>query len=134
VTHLARISRTVPRPVCRVAPIESVVVCPSLLVGYGVQAFQFDSGICGRELSVGSEVLFVALMLPGGHLAVHFLHAVKPAADALSGQNAELHLRHVQPTAVTRRMHHPQPARESMSRLCIEGRVQAGDVVRVEVV
>ena len=79
---------------------SSVVVCLSLFVSQRVEAFEFDSGVGGRELPFGSEGLFVAGRLPGCDRRFHRCGTLKAAADTLPGEDAQFHFSHVQPTAV----------------------------------
>ncbi len=85
----------------RVMMIEKLVVDLSISVRDGVEGFEFDSGVRGRELPVGAALFFVAIRLPRRDFFVHRLFGGKAAiAQALAREQAQFHLGHIQPTSI----------------------------------
>src|SRR3974390_3347910 len=66
----------------------------------GVQPFQFDAGVLGRELPVGFGVMVVSMALPGRGFFLEGLFVGDAAAQALGGENGEFGLGHVEPASV----------------------------------
>src|SRR5580658_9158866 len=99
-----------------------------------IKALEFDSGVGGGEAPICSELFVVAVALPGRDLFVHLRSTVEPTVDALTAQDAQFHLRHVEPAAVAGSMDQVDFLAQSVCRGGIEGGIEAGDVVRVEVV
>jgi hypothetical protein len=64
----------------------------------------------------------------------HFVGVFKAAADALASQDTQLHFCHVEPTAAARCVLKTQTPREAMHMFGWEGRLQAGQIVRVQIV
>ena len=85
-------------------------------------------------MPVGAGAGRVASGLPGADGRIHLVSTGEALAQALAGEDAQFDLRHVEPAAVLRCMHQPQAASQPTGGLGIEGVIQAGDVVRVEVV
>src|SRR3974377_323491 len=77
----------------------------------GVQPFQFDTGVFGRELPVGFGVAFVSTALPGRDFFLEGLFVRDAAAQALGGQNGKFRLGHVEPASMLWRVVPFEPVR-----------------------
>ena len=65
-----------------------------------VKPFQLNACVVSCELPVGLDVVFVAIVLPGGDFVDQCRLVGNAAVQALGCEHAEFELRHVKPTAV----------------------------------
>ena len=75
--------------------------------------FQFRSGIVGREVPVDLDLRSVADAFPRGDLRNRSVFVRQTTVKALTRENGQLNLRHVQPTAMPGRVRHFQLARQA---------------------
>ena len=76
----------------------------------------------------------IALGFPSGDLRGDLLRAVETPIQALPVHDADLRFRHVEPTAMLGRVMKLDPVQQLPSLGGTEGLVQAGPVVRIQVV
>ena len=95
---------------------------------------KFGSGILGVEPPVDGGFCGVALLLQSLDFLPEGLLVGKPLFEARGGQNAELDLRHVQPTAVLGRVMKLQPPGDPPGFLSREGLVQRCPAMGVQIV
>lgn len=101
---------------------------------HGIELPEGDSGVSGRESPVCAQAAFFAVRFPFGHFFRHRLRVLESPPDALPGQYAQFHLRHVEPASASWRVDQTQLAGQAMRLRRRKRRIQAGDTVRVEVV
>ena len=66
-----------------------------------VERLELDAGVVGREPPGRTESFLIAVAFPSADLCIHgFLGAEPTVRQALSRQDAQFHLGHVEPTAV----------------------------------
>jgi len=99
-----------------------------------VQLAQLDAGVLGGPLPLDGFGVSVAVAAPGGHFGGHPGLFREAAVQALPGQDTQLALGHVEPTAVGRRVVPLETGRQAVGRLRVEGLVEGLGRVRVEVV
>ncbi len=95
---------------------------------------QLAAGVIDGELPGDGGALLVASGLPGGDLGGEGVAVRDAAAEALAGEHRELHLGHVQPTAVDRGVVELQLAQDPPRLVRRERLVQRGRGVGVQVV
>src|SRR5262245_17867724 len=88
--------------------------------------------VVGGEPPLDSALAAVTLLHPRRYLVTQVLGRSDPPLQALTGQNTQLDLRHVQPTPVHRRVVDLQPPRQLPRLLGRERLVQSGGRVRVQ--
>src|ERR1700726_4075895 len=76
----------------------------SLFGRHWVKVLEFDSGIGCGESPISSELFLVAFSLPSVDLLVHLRDVVESSVNALTTEDAQFHLTHVEPAAVARGM------------------------------
>ncbi len=107
----------------------------SLNVSLRIKAFEFDSGVRGGEAPVCAVAAGVAIELPTADRGIECLGPAKsPLSETLSREQAEFHFRHVEPRSILRSVHQAESTSEPSGSFRIEGLVQAGRAVRVQVV
>ena len=99
-----------------------------------IESFQFHAGVGGGEPPVDFREGLVSLFFPSGDLLRQERLAFKASVQALTREDTQLRLRHVQPTAVFGRVVALKPRRQGEGGRGIECFIQAGDALRVEVV
>src|SRR5205807_10007392 len=99
-----------------------------------IESFQFHAGVGGGEPPVDFREGLVSLFFPSGDLLRQERLAFKASVQALTREDTQLRLRHVQPTAVFGRVVALKPRRQGEGGRGIECFIQAGDAMRVEVV
>jgi hypothetical protein len=86
------------------------------------------------EAPLDRDSVLVAPCLPSSGLTGESVSVRNSVSQALAGEDAELNLRHVEPTGVFGRVVKLQPAQEPPGFSGREGFVEAGRLVRVQVV
>src|ERR1700722_20152293 len=82
-----------------------------------IELLQLDPGILSCESPPHFGLRLIAMALPSRDFVPQRRHLVDPAVKALTGENTQLSLRHVQPTAMLRRIVDLQPLPQS-PRFC----------------
>src|SRR5580658_1328288 len=95
---------------------------------------EFPVGILARELPVNSTTLLIAPLLPSQHFGAQARLVGDPASDALAIQNANLDLRHVEPTGMLWGVVKFQPRKKNRRRFQPHDRLEGGAKMRVLVV
>ena len=94
-----------------------------------------DGGIFKESYAVvGGVSAVVPVDLPRLQLVEQCLHGLAPPVQVLASQHAQLDLGHVPPTAVLRGVMDLEPLGEPAGLLGRERRIQAGQLVRIQVV
>ena len=100
----------------------------------GIEPVKFGSGILGIEPPVDGGFCGVALLLQSLDFLPEGLLVGKPLFEARAGQNAELYLRHIEPTAVLGGVVKLQPLGDAPGLRRWEGLVQGRCPVSVQIV
>jgi hypothetical protein len=101
---------------------------------FRVQVLEFCPGVVGSELPIDSGLLAIAFVLPSGGLVDQRLFVGNPTGQALTSEDVQFDFRHIEPTAVLRRVDHFDPMDNATGFLGRERFVERTQTVRVEVV
>ena len=95
-----------------------------------IQLLQLDPGVLRREPPAHLRLCSVSMILPRSDFRPQHRHFVDPAVEALAGKDAQLRLRHVQPTAVLGSVVDlqtlPQPPRLRGGKRLVQGPTRVG--------